>query len=271
MRKHNLFIVIVFLIITQLQINAQQTIWLSPLSLVSGSSEVTIVPSVFTNLNAAAITSTNLGSNNRVLLGLNLSSNQKIDSIIINYRLLNSASFIDQIRLTEMTNPNFATVINDDATDLTSTIAARYSSSVGGVTVNGTITLILFLNFADPGDIIYIGAIGVVVSQSTTAIGDEPQLGINRNFKLEQNFPNPFNPSTHINYFVGDQGNVKINIFDSNGELVKSLLNKEQKSGDYSVVWNGRDNNGSLVSSGVYYYQVQIENFTEAKKMIMLK
>ena len=271
MKKISLLFISAFLLFIQNNTDAQQTIWLSPLSFVGETSDVNIVPSIFTNINSAAIASNNLGVNQAVLLGLNLSSNQKIDSLIIHYQLSNSASFINQIRITEMTNPSFASVIFDDGTDLTSTTSARYSTFIGSGTVNGTITLVLFLNFADPGDVIYIGAIGVVVSQSTTSANDEPRLGINRNFKLEQNYPNPFNPTTQIDYYVANQENVKINIFNSNGELLKTLLNEEQNAGEKSVVWNGRDNSGNIVSSGVYYYQIQVGNFTDAKKMIMLK
>lgn len=271
LNKEKFWFTVAFVFFTLINIEAQQTIWFSPLSLVSGSSEVTVVPSEFTNLSAAAITSNNLGSNNQVLLGLNLSSNQKIDSIIINYRLSNSASFIDQIRLAEMTSPNFSSVISDDPTDLTSTEAARYSNYIGSVPVNGTVTLLLFLNFADPADIIYIGAIGVVVSQTTTSMNEQPQSEVPNNFKLEQNYPNPFNPSTKIDYFLKSSDKVKINIYDSNGTLVRTLLNEEQVEGPNSVIWNGKDNHGELLSSGVYFYQLQVGNYTEAKKMIMLK
>jgi hypothetical protein len=271
MKKQNLLMIVLVFLITQTYINAQQTIWYSPLNLIGQSNEINIVPSLYTNLNAAEITSTSFGSDLAVLIGLNLNSNQKIDSVIIYYQLSNSASFISQIRLGNMTNPNTSSVFFDDPTDLTSTLPYRYSSFVAGPAVNGIITLMLFLNFANSVDQIYIGAIGVVVSPVTTSLGNESQIGINNNFKLEQNYPNPFNPSTKIDYNVPSTNNVKINIYNSNGELLRTLLNEEQNSGERSVTWNGKDSNGNIVSSGVYFYQIQIGELAAAKKMILLR
>jgi|GEM_PF-3513562 len=271
MKKQNLLMIVLVFLITQTHLNAQQTIWYSPLNLIGQSNELNIIPSLFTNLNAAEITSTSFGSDLAVLVGLNLNSNQKIDSVIICYQLSNSASFISRVRLTEMTNPDASSVIFDDDTGLTSINATRYAGYMGGFVVNGAITLILFLNFANPGDVIYIGAIGVVVSPVTTSLGNEPQIGINNNFKLEQNYPNPFNPSTKIDYNVPSTNNVKINIYNSNGELLRTLLNEEQNSGERSVTWNGKDSNGSIVSSGAYFYQIQVGELAAAKKMILLR
>jgi hypothetical protein len=92
-----------------------------------------------------------------------------------------------------------------------------------------------------------------------------------REFSLKQNFPNPFNPSTTIEYQVSKLMNVKLNIYNSIGQLIKNLLNEEKSVGDYSIVWNGKDNNGNLVSSGTYYYQLQTGDYVQAKKMILIK
>lgn len=265
MKKILLFCIAFSMFIIQTNLIAQQTIWVSPYGFAAEDNNVIIK----TIGGAIDVTSRVTGDFQWVKLGLNLSNNQMLDSVIINYQLVNAASFISQSRISTSKLIQ-QSVLTDDGTDLLSTTPDIYKFFVGHQ-VDGLFTLALRLNFADPGDVIYIGAVGLVVSQSTTSANDEPQLGINRSFKLEQNYPNPFNPSTHINYSVAGQGNVKINIFDSNGELVRSLLNNEQSSGGHSVIWNGKDNNGSLVASGVYYYQVQVDNFAEAKKMIMLK
>jgi hypothetical protein len=95
-------------------------------------------------------------------------------------------------------------------------------------------------------------------------------------YKLEQNFPNPFNPSTTINYQLPDAGNVRIVIYNMLGQMVKTLVNEEHSAGYYSQLWNGTDDTDRKVASGVYIYRIEVtgaqnKRFTEVKKMIMIK
>jgi hypothetical protein len=90
-------------------------------------------------------------------------------------------------------------------------------------------------------------------------------------FQLNQNFPNPFNASTIIEYQITQPGNVKIDIYDVTGRLVKELLKEQTNTGKYSVVWNGKDNFGNSVASGNYFYQIISGDFVQTKKMILLK
>lgn len=91
------------------------------------------------------------------------------------------------------------------------------------------------------------------------------------NFKLKQNYPNPFNPSTTIDYSINRSDNVRINIYDSAGRLVKNLVNGFRRPGDYKVIWDGKNNDGINASSGVYFYQLITKDFQSSKKMILLK
>ena len=89
---------------------------------------------------------------------------------------------------------------------------------------------------------------------------------------LDQNYPNPFNPSTTINYSLTEEQQVKLNIYNIRGELVKSLVNSIQHSGKYSVQWNGRDMNNKSVSSGIYFYKLIKNNKSIAtRKCLLLK
>ncbi len=94
-------------------------------------------------------------------------------------------------------------------------------------------------------------------------------------FKLDQNYPNPFNPSTIISYSIpGNIGNdglhyIKLKIFDILGKEITTLVNQEQKSGNYQVEFNAEKLNQKL-SSGVYFYKLSINNLTETKKMLLL-
>lgn len=85
-------------------------------------------------------------------------------------------------------------------------------------------------------------------------------------FNLEQNYPNPFNPSTTINYSLPKTGFVQLKIYDVLGREITSLINKEQKSGNYKVEFNANN-----LPSGVYYYRLQTDGFVETKRMILLR
>jgi hypothetical protein len=85
-------------------------------------------------------------------------------------------------------------------------------------------------------------------------------------YSLEQNYPNPFNPVTNINYSIVTGGEVKVSLFDISGKEVDILVNGLQSPGKYSISYNA-----SRLPSGVYFYRIQTENFTDTKKMILVK
>jgi hypothetical protein len=87
-----------------------------------------------------------------------------------------------------------------------------------------------------------------------------------KEFELSQNFPNPFNPATKINYSIPVLGKVKLSVYNSTGQLVDVLVNEVQSSGSYSVSFNG-----SNLSSGVYLYRIESGSYTETRKMILVK
>ncbi len=90
-------------------------------------------------------------------------------------------------------------------------------------------------------------------------------------FALHQNFPNPFNPSTTIQYSVPRAGDVEINIFDIQGRLVRALVKSNQQAGIHFIVWDSRGNSGHLVASGVYLCQVLFDGSALVKKLVLLK
>ena len=90
-------------------------------------------------------------------------------------------------------------------------------------------------------------------------------------FTLEQNYPNPFNPNTVIRYSIVSPSLVSLKIFDILGREVKTLVNKEQVNGVYEVNWNGDDELGNKVSTGVYFYRIDAGDFVQTKKMMLIK
>ncbi|MCC7431621.1 CotH kinase family protein [bacterium] len=117
------------------------------------------------------------------------------------------------------------------------------------------------------------GAIWQIFTAPTPGISNTTTIKIfentkKLNFKLEQNFPNPFNPTTKISYQLSNNQKAKLTIFNVLGEKVRDFV-LEKASG--SIVWNGTDFSGKQVSSGIYFYQLQTENFSKTKKMVLLR
>lgn len=86
-----------------------------------------------------------------------------------------------------------------------------------------------------------------------------------------KNYPNPFNPSTTITYQIPASGSVRLEIFNIKGQKVRTLVNDLQNAGSHSVVWNGTDQSGRLVSSGIYFYHIVTDRSTSTRKMLLLK
>jgi hypothetical protein len=89
-------------------------------------------------------------------------------------------------------------------------------------------------------------------------------------FKLD-NYPNPFQESTNITYYLEKQAKVELNIFDINGNLINSLVNQNQEMGEYSIKWNCTNDEGIKISSGLYYYQIKVDNTVITKQAIIIK
>ena len=90
-------------------------------------------------------------------------------------------------------------------------------------------------------------------------------------YVLNQNYPNPFNPTTTISFSVPQKEYVRIEVYDILGKLIKTIVDKEVGAGNYSVVWEGNDQAGAKVASGMYLYRIQAGSFSSVKKMLMLK
>lgn len=90
-------------------------------------------------------------------------------------------------------------------------------------------------------------------------------------FALHQNSPNPFNPTTRISFDLPKAGDVKIAVFNVLGQRVTDLVDGYRDAGSYDVIWDGKDNSGATVASGMYFYKISTADFSETKKMLLLK
>jgi hypothetical protein len=141
-----------------------------------------------------------------------------------------------------------------------------------------TLTISSYLNYSDTAsqvrttmDIPFDVPLG-----NPTAVGDDNDGSLPDHFELSQNYPNPFNPTTHISYSVAatpGQGPVHTNltVFNVLGQEVKTLVDKVQSAGTYTVDWDGTSDSGMKVSSGIYFYRITSGDFVETRKMALLK
>ena len=90
-------------------------------------------------------------------------------------------------------------------------------------------------------------------------------------YNLKQNAPNPFNPTTGISYDLPKASNVRMSIYNVLGQEVTTLMDAFQEAGSHSIVWNGTNNNGTAVASGMYFYRIEAGEFSKTMKMMMLK
>jgi hypothetical protein len=90
-------------------------------------------------------------------------------------------------------------------------------------------------------------------------------------FALHANYPNPFNPTTTISYDLPKRSQVTLGIYDLLGKQIKTLVNQSQDAGNKIAMWDGTDDLGRPVSAGVYLYQIQAGEFTQTRKMLLLK
>ncbi|MCF7921050.1 MAG: tandem-95 repeat protein [Candidatus Cloacimonetes bacterium] len=88
---------------------------------------------------------------------------------------------------------------------------------------------------------------------------------------LAQNYPNPFNPVTTISFSLAQNDNVEVSVYNLRGEIVKVLVRELRDAGSYSVIWDGSDNKGNDVASGVYFYSIKTSTFAASRKMVMIK
>ncbi len=165
------------------------------------------------------------------------------------------------------------------------------SASVGYDGDNKKVELTCSANFPDSMYIVQVNNVksvngGTVIANSLAAFANNPEVGINDitptvgNFKLEQNFPNPFsksssgNPSTLIKYEIPSEGFVTLKVYDILGNEITTLVNGYQNSGQHQVRFNA-DNAMRNISSGIYFYtlsaSVNGKQYTATKKLMLLK
>lgn len=149
-----------------------------------------------------------------------------------------------------------------EATESSYTIDSVEDSDAGAYICKITNTVATALTlYSRPIDVTVSGATGISDNSSQ----------IPKAFALYQNYPNPFNPSTTIKYDLPRGSNVVLKIYNMLGQEIRTLINKHQTVGYKSLTWDGKDNLGQLVSSGIYIYRLQAGTEIQSNNMLFLK
>ena len=184
---------------------------------------------------------------------------------------------------------DYLLIYDSDSLDGNSEIMALFQGIMSGVesTINisnlpGSDTWPVLTQYGNY-DTLYIAVIWQHETETGTEIWwakagvDLPQGDIQSelvnptNFKLHQNYPNPFNPSTKITYNLTKNAEIILNIYDVKGHMIQTICSGFTQAGSYSYKWNGTNNSGLSVPTGIYFARMETSNYSETIKMLYLK
>ncbi len=140
-----------------------------------------------------------------------------------------------------------------------------------GLVIDWTVELLDSLNSIYPSRIQYATLSDVARIMSDQQINNSDREVVPAKFSLIQNFPNPFNPITTISYNLPEQSMINVSVLDIRGQKVTNLNNGIKQPGKYEVQWNGMDQAGNQVSTGVYFCRLEAGKFSQTIKMLFLK
>ncbi len=237
---------------------------------------------------------------NNVVYSFQHNRNPYIDHPEFADRFYNADSFI-VVKAETVAPYKFVVEFNDEVDPSTGDVAANYdlfnsdvnitAASVGYNGDNKKVELTCSANFPDSMYIVQVNNVksvngGTVIANSLAAFANNPLVGVNDatptvdNFRLEQNFPNPFskssggNPSTLIKYEIPSEGFVTLKVYDILGNEIATLVNGYENSGQHQIRFNA-DNTLRNISSGIYFYTLTASSggkqFSATKKMMLLK
>lgn len=197
--------------------------------------------------------------------------------------LLYSASFLSQSSLNEMTNfypLNFQPFTGYGLGTMRSSYSGKtlwgHNGGIFGFNSSlfyfpeDSVSFVVILNQNEDADAINADLFGTYLNYTPTGIkvSENPLI---KDFHLFQNYPNPFNPQTTIKYALNASAKVKLTIYNTMGEVIKTLVDEREGPGVKEVRWDGVNNNGKKVASGMYLYALKVNSRSEFGKMVLLK
>ena len=112
---------------------------------------------------------------------------------------------------------------------------------------------------------------GMWTNSIFTSVTEEQASLLPYDFRIDPPRPNPFNPGAKIGFAVKKNGHVKLDVINILGQKVRTLLDKPQPAGLHTVAWDGRDNNGNELSSGIYFFRMEVDGNSKTVKGTMIK
>jgi FlgD Ig-like domain/Carboxypeptidase regulatory-like domain len=241
---------------------------------VNGYYEVTVRSGIY-DLYAWPLEKTYLS---RQLQGLELTSEKQVDltldiaEITIHGKIEDpDGGFADSVLVSvyDEKTGNLQTVYTDETGAFELTLRpGNYEVFVDGSSQFGESEVIESLEFNSDSDMNVRLGTGLLDSDGDPE-ASLPELP--KAFQLGCNYPNPFNPSTTINYDVVQPTQVTLAVYNIRGRLIKTLVERLVDAGTHTVQWNGKDSSGRAVASGVYFYRMQADGFNRVRKMVLLK
>jgi hypothetical protein len=154
---------------------------------------------------------------------------------------------------------------NDGLRDIVTSYKGAGTDSIAGQSLAANNFAVFFFEWGDSSQSINLpGIVGIKYKPFTIITPDD--------YELEQNYPNPFNPTTNIKFKLPINKNVSLKIYNALGQEVRTLINDQNYApGGHTVQWDGKDNNGNLVASGVYVYTLYYGNFSKSNKMTLVR
>jgi hypothetical protein len=170
--------------------------------------------------------------------------------------------------------------------ELTATNAWMSLNGNSGVVEAGasaTMNLVLSGTVMAKDDVVYNGSV-VCTSTPDVGVAEIPvtltitgvvngigDMAVPMTFDMAQNYPNPFNPTTTVNFQLPKKSDVRITVYNALGQVVRTLASQSYDAGRHQVVWDGTNNNGAQVSTGIYIYRMEAGDFVKSMKMILMK
>jgi len=112
---------------------------------------------------------------------------------------------------------------------------------------------------------------GIITIDLSTDVDDDNRLALPEEYSLDQNVPNPFNPTTSMAFAIPERCHVLMEVFNVLGQKVRILVNEIMPAGHYTVAFDSRDNDGRPLASGIYMYRIKTKHFTQSRKMLLVK
>jgi hypothetical protein len=110
----------------------------------------------------------------------------------------------------------------------------------------------------------------VEVPWQPVAVEETPTFTLPLEFRLDQNYPNPFNPETNISFYLDENSQATLRIFNVLGQEVNTLLNQNMVAGRHAIRWNGRNISGMKVPAGMYFYKLKTASKEAVRKMVLI-